>query len=280
LSLTVMLLVIFGAVLHATWNAIVKSGSHTFLDTVLVAAGAALVAGLTLPLLPLPHPSSWPYLGASFVIHIAYFSFVVMAYRGADLSYAYPLMRGSAPLFSALLAFLLLDEPLTLGGWMGIVLLCTGILLLAADAWRSGAFPAGATAYGLANAAVIVSYTLVDGVGVRSSGFAPSYIQWLMFLNGFPLFLFALITGPRTLGAHIRGHWGRGFLGGICTAGSYGIALWAMTHAPIALVAALRETSVIFGTIIAAVFLKEGFGHARYVAAGLVVAGAITMKVL
>jgi drug/metabolite transporter (DMT)-like permease len=273
-----MLLVLAGALLHASWNAIIKAGSQKFLDTVLVASGAALLAGLALPLLPLPDPASWPYLGASLAIHVAYFSLVAGALRWGDLSYAYPIMRGTPPLLSAILALLLLGESLTPGGWIGILMLCGGILTLTVERFRTGRFPAVSTALALSNAAVIVAYTMVDGVGVRLSGSAPSYALWFFFLNGFPLLLFSLVTRPEEVRHHLRRHWKRGVLGGVCTAGSYGIALWAMTLAPIALVAALRETSVIFGTAMAAIFLKEDFGRARYVAAGLVTAGAFFMK--
>jgi drug/metabolite transporter (DMT)-like permease len=275
-----MLVVLLAAALHASWNAIIKAGSETFTDTVLVTMGAAFIAGLMLPWIPPPAAASWPYLGASIAIHFAYFSCVALAYRSGDLSYAYPLMRGAAPLLTALVAGVVLNEPLTLGGKMGILLLSSGILILAGDSWRSGRFGLAPTAYGLMNAVVITIYTLVDGIGIRLAVRAESYVSWLFFLNAFPFLALSFFRQRRAFTRQLQAHWTKGLVGGLCTFSSYGLALWAMTHVPIALVAALRETSVIFGTVIAAVFLRERFGPSRYIAATLVTAGAIAMKVL
>lgn len=275
-----MLVVLFAAALHASWNAIIKAGSEKFADTVLVTMGAAFIAALMLPWIPPPAVASWPYLGASVLIHCAYFSCVALAYRSGDLSYAYPLMRGTAPLLTALLAGFVLNEPLTLGGNIGILLLSSGILILAGDSWRSGQFGLAPTAYGLMNAVVITIYTLVDGVGIRLAYRAESYVSWLFFLNAFPFLALSFFRQRQSFTAQLKTHWTKGLVGGLCTFSSYGLALWAMTHVPIALVAALRETSVIFGTVIAAVFLRERFSPSRYVAAALVTAGAVAMKVL
>ena len=280
MSLGLMLLVLVGALLHAGWNVIVKSSSDQSSEVVLMASSAALFAALTLPFLPLPAPACWPYLAASVAIHFLYFSLVGLAYRHGDLSYAYPLMRGSAPLLTAILAGVIVGERLGPGGWLGVGLLSAGVLTLGTDSWRSGRFGWFATVFGLANAAVIVAYTLVDGLGVRLSGTPLSYVQWLFFLNAFPLLAFAFPRQRRALIEFAKDRWKMGLLGGLCAIGSYGVALWAMAHAPLALVAALRESSVVFATILAAVLLKEKFGLARYVAAALVTAGAVAMKIL
>ena len=274
----VMLMVLLGAALHATWNIIVKAGSDKHLDIILVTCGAASVAALALPFFPLPGKVSWPYLGASVAIHCAYFTLVGLAYRTGDLSYAYPLMRGSAPLLTAVVAAVTIGEPLSLGAWLGLGLISAGILTLTGDSWRAGRFPLASTGYGLLNAVVIVSYTIVDGLGVRLSGNPSSYILWLFFLIPLPLLSWTLLTRPGAFQAQLRLRWKPGILGGMCTAASYGLALWAMTLAPIALVAGLRETSVIFGTVFACLFLKERFGVLRYAAAGAVTAGGIAIK--
>ena len=275
-----MLVVLLAAALHASWNAIIKAGSDKFHDTGLVTIGAAIVPGLLLPWIPLPAPTSWPYLAASVVIHFGYFSLVALAYRAGDLSYTYPIMRGVAPMLTALVASLMVDESLTVGGKIGILLLSAGILTLAGDNWWSGRFDFAATAFGLLNAVVISMYTLVDGIGIRLAGKPESYICWLFFLTALPFLALSLLRQRRLFTAQLKSRWAMGLIGGLCTFGSYGLVLWAMTHVPIALVAALRETSVIFGTVIAAVFLRERFGPSRYVAAGLVTAGAVAMKVL
>ncbi|HWA14641.1 MAG TPA: DMT family transporter [Burkholderiales bacterium] len=274
-----MTAVLFAALLHAAWNAIVKSSPDKQLDTVLVTAGAATVSIVTLFFLPVPAPQSWGYLAASALIHVAYFALVAAAYRTGDLSYVYPIMRGSAPLLTAVAAGLLLAEPLGIGGWSGIVLISAGILLLAANQWRQGKFDAPQTLFALGNALVICIYTLVDGIGTRLSGNAFSYVGWMLAFNAILLVALAAWRRPEALVAHARERWKLGLAGGACTWASYAIALWAMTQAPLAAVAALRETSVIFGTILAAVVLKERFGATRYAAALLVCAGAAALRI-
>lgn len=273
-----MAAVLFAALMHAAWNAIVKSSPDKQLDTVLVTAGAAIVSVVSLFFLPMPAPQSWGYLLASALIHVAYFALVAAAYRTGDLSYVYPIMRGSAPLLTAVAAGLLLAEPLGLGGWGGILLISTGILLLAANQWRQGRFDLPQTLFALGNALVICIYTLVDGIGTRLSGNAFSYVGWMLAFNAILLIGFAALRRPEALIAHTCLRWHLGLAGGAFTWASYSIALWAMTQAPLAMVAALRETSVIFGTILAAVVLKERFGATRYAAALLVCAGAIALR--
>ena len=275
----VMAALLFGALLHASWNAIVKSGSDTFLDTLLVASGAALVAAATLPFLPLPAVESWPYLAASVIVELGYYALVAAAYRTGDLSYVYPIMRGSAPLLTALAAGFFVAERLTRGGWAGILLISAGILLLAANEWRLGRLHVPQTLFALGTAVVICSYTLIDGLGARLSGNSFSYVGWLTALTGAILSVFLFVRHRAATTRHIRTRWHICLVGGLCTWASYAIALWAMTRAPVALVAALRETSVIFGTVLAVAVLKEKFGGARYAAACLVCAGAVSLKV-
>jgi drug/metabolite transporter (DMT)-like permease len=279
MSLAWMIVVLFAAALHASWNAIIKAGSDKFNDTVLVTIGASIIPGLLLPWISFPAVASRPYLVASVIIHFGYFSLVALAYRSGDLSYAYPIMRGVAPMLTALIAGFMIKEPLTPGGKIGIVLLCLGILTLTSGSWwskKSGFTP---TVIALTNAVVISIYTIVDGIGLRLAGDPVSYICWLLFLQPVLLLPYSLITQRESLMTQLKTRWRPCFLGGVCTCASYGLALYAMAYIPIALVAALRETSVIFGTIMAAIFLHERFGPVRYVAAGLVTAGAVFMKV-
>lgn len=278
MSLDVMAVVLFAALLHAGWNALVRSSADKFHDTVLIVFGAALWTACLLPLMPVPRAESWPYLAASVLIHAAYFSIVAFSYRDGELSFVYPLMRGSAPAMSAVGAALLLNESPTAGGWAGVLLISCGVLVLAGDSWRSGVFRARSAAFALANAGVIVVYTLVDGQGARLSGDAFSYTGWMFLLTGLLLAAIAVARRGRRTVQHLQSGWRRGLLGGACTLASYGLALWAMTHAPIALVAALRETSVIFATIIAAVLLKEPVTRARYASIAMVSAGAVAIK--
>jgi drug/metabolite transporter (DMT)-like permease len=275
-----LLIVLFAALLHAVWNALLKSSHDKLVQSVLLATTASMVALLALPFVPTPHPASWPYLGASVAIHAIYFCFVAYAYRYGDLSFVYPLMRGSAPLLTALITVFAVGEPLGLGGWLGVSLLSSGVLCLALDGQRSGRIAGRAWIFGLSNALVIVSYTVVDGLGVRAAGNAWSYVLWMSFLNAFPVLAFGLLMNSGGLRSLTARDWRKGFVTGSCSIGSYGLALWAMAYAPIALVAALRETSVLFGTVIAAVVLREQFGPWRWLAAALIVTGAAAMKAL
>jgi drug/metabolite transporter (DMT)-like permease len=275
-----MVVVLLAALLHATWNALIKSGTDKLLDSILLCVTAGVIALAALPFLPMPAAASWIYLAASTVIHVVYFCLIAFAYRAADLSFVYPLMRGSAPLFTALLAAAILGESLAWGGWIGVLLLCSGIAALALDSRRAANIPGRAWVFGLGNAVVIVCYTIVDGIGVRASGNPWSYVLWLFALTALPMLALGWARRAKALARVGPRVWGRAMASGACSIGSYGLALWAMTGAPIALVAALRETSVLFGTAIAALLLHEKFGRARWLSAGLIIAGIVAIKVL
>ena len=279
MTLDIMAVVLLGAVLHAAWNTLVRRAADKLLDAVLITSGAGILTAVLLPALPLPATESWPYLAASVLIHVIYFALVALAYHGAELSFAYPVMRGSAPVLSAIAVALLLNETPTPGGWLGILLVSGGVLLLATDAWRSGKLRKGPTLLALANAGVIAVYTLVDGQGARLSGHAFSYTGWMFLLTSVLLLGLALALKGRRVIDHARHGWQRGLLGGASTLASYGLALWAMTQAPIALVAALRETSVVFAVIMAAFFLAEPVTRLRVVSIVTVAAGAVAIKI-
>jgi drug/metabolite transporter (DMT)-like permease len=273
-----MLAVLLGAALHASWNALVKSGSDPFLDTVSVTTCAAVVTAAVVAFLPLPQESSWRYLIASVAIHVAYFALLVLAYRGGDLSLVYPIMRGTAPAFTAVLAAALLGEQPPWGGWAGVFLVSGGVLLLAADSPREAGFRLAPVVFALLNAGVIVAYSLVDGLGARLSGNAFSYTGWMILLTGVLVFVISLALRGRQVAGHVLAHWKKGAVGGSCTFAAYSLALWAMTKAPIAPVAALRETSIVFSTLLAFFFLKERITTLRYVSIAIVMAGAIAIK--
>lgn len=276
MSVAVFAIVIFGAILHAGWNAIVKGAGDTRLTTVLVIATSALIAAGTLPFLPQPAPESWPFLATTMVLQIVYFSLVASAYAAADMSQVYPLMRGLAPLLVAAVGTVLLGENPGVVGWLGIGLVCGGVLSLALRGRAAG--NGRGIALALANAVVIASYTLVDGTGARLSGAPLSYTLWLNVLAGFPFLLWALSRQRATFGAHVRRYWHLGIVGAIANIASYGLALWAMTQAPIAIVAALRETSILFGTVIAVLLLREKVDGMRLVATGIIAAGAVALR--
>ena len=278
MPLNVLLLVLFGALLHALWNALVRSSGDKLHGTLLVVWGGGVLAALMLPFLPLPAQPSWPYLAASVLIHVLYFSLLAFSYRQAELSLAYPLMRGTAPALTALAAAVLLQDSPSPGGWAGIALISTGVLLLAGGAWRVGMLPASTVAPALGNALVIACYTLVDGQGARLSGHAMSYNGWIFVLTAPAMLGVAWALRGRSVVQQTLPGWRMGLIGGACTLASYGLALWAMAQAPIASVAALRETSIVFAALLGLLFLKERISRLRYASIFLVCAGAVAIK--
>lgn len=275
-SLAVFGIVLFAALLHAGWNAIVKGAGDTRLTTVLVVGCSAVIAVVTLPFLPQPAPESWPYLATTMVLQILYFSLVAAAYGAAEMSVVYPLMRGLAPLLVASVGTVILGEQPGPWGWLGIGLICGGVLSMAVRGHRTDARRGIVLA--LINAVVIATYTIVDGTGARLSGAPISYVLWLNILAGVPFVLWALLRHREPLLAHIRRNWMLGFVGGIANIASYGLALWAMTLAPIAIIAALRETSILWGTVIAVLILRERIDAPRIIATVIIAAGAVALR--
>ena len=276
IDLPVFLLILFAASLHASWNAFLKGSGDTLLSTVMVMGGAAVIAVLALPFLPVPARASWPYLAASALLQVGYLVLLVRVYRTLDMSLAYPLMRGCAPLGVALASRFWLDEGLPVIAWIGVGTICLGILTMTTAA-RGTLRSAGLIA-ALTNAAIIAAYTLIDGTGARASGTPAAYTLWLSLLTGAALTALALRTRGKAVFAHARGNWAIGLVCGFGTIVSYTIALWAMTMAPIAMVAALRETSILFATAISALILRERVGPARIAAAGIIACGAMLLR--
>jgi len=276
---TVFALVLFAALLSASWNAIVKGGSDKYLQAVLVASGAALIAAVLLPFLPQPAPASWIYIGVSALLQVLYYRLLAAAFRAGDFSHAYPLMRGTAPLIVSLLSGPVIGEALSLGRWLAVALICTGVIALSWEArGRIGANSA-VMKYGLSNAVVIAAYTMVDGIGVRASGASASYTMWIFEVTALMLLFGAMLTRPGQLLRYAQGQLRTALMGGAAVLSSYEIALWAMTQAPIAVVAALRETSMVFGMAIAVLVLKERAGVRRYAATALIASGAVAIRV-
>ncbi len=271
-------LILLSALMHAGWNFLVKRGRDGQLDTVGFSLGCSLIAACLLPFVGLPHADCYPWLAATLVVHVAYFLSLAEAYRYADLSIAYPLMRGTAPLLVALAAPFL-GEALSPVQAVGVGMIGLGIGLPAwiGKPWhtvnRRGLF------FCLFNAAVIALYTLLDGIGVRLSGHAVSYTLWLFLFNSWGIL--AVIVWRRSLSEvtqHVRQGWRIATLGAAMSMASYGIVLWAMTQTSIPAVAALREISVIFAALLGTWFLKEQMGVWRILGATFVGLGAATIR--
>jgi drug/metabolite transporter (DMT)-like permease len=248
-------------------------------------AGTVVALPLTL-LVEAPARAAWPYIFATVVVHIGYYVAMAAAYRLGDLSHAYPIMRGVAPLLVALVGGFWFSERLQASAWAGVLLICGGVLSLAFVGRRKGggAGPAArkdaaaTTLWALGSSVIIAIYTLIDGSGVRVSGGTERYVVWLFVFIGLPFGLAVLATRRQAFLRHAAQHWWRGVAGALMSGLSYGIALWAMTRAPVALVAALRETSVIFAALMGAWLLKEGHLKERLVGAVAVLAGLIALK--
>jgi drug/metabolite transporter (DMT)-like permease len=271
-SVGVLLAVLLSAFVHAAWNLLVKAGRDTRLTTAAVYVGAGVIAALTLPFVPPPARASWPYLAVATGLEILYGALLAAAYRVGDLSHAYPLMRGTAPLLVALGSGALIGEHLAPGVWAGVGLVSGGIFFMIADARSQGHSPA-ATRLALLNGVVIASYTTVDGIGVRLSGHPLTYSLWLALLIGIPWFSWAAAWGGARRPGVLRQHLLAGTVGGLMLIAAYTLALWAMTRAPVAAVAAVRESSVVFGTALGAFVLRERVTRVRALAAVAIALG-------
>jgi phosphonate utilization associated putative membrane protein len=279
---TIVGAVLFAALLHASWNALIKSGQDKALDTALIHILGCGVGVVLVVLFGLPRREAWPWLAASMTIHIGYYITLVGAYRHGELGFSYPIMRGTAPLLVAMLSGQLIGEHLSLAAWLGVAGISGGVLLIGLT--RSnvrGGSRRHALGYALANAAIIAAYTLVDGLGVRASGNALQYVALLFMLDGLPYFMIIMWQRRAALAdsvAFMKRRWPVALAGSSASLGAYGIALWAMTMAPVASVAALRETSVLFATLIGVLMLKERFRFQRFLGAGAVVVGVMALR--
>ena len=273
MSLTVFLLVLLAAAMHATWNAVVKVAGDRLLTMGIVTGVGGLVGLALIPFAPLPAPASWPYLALTTAIHIGYYVFLILAYRAGDLSQVYPIARGGSPLLLALVSWPLLGEALSARQFAGVGLVSLGIASLA-----FGKGDRRSLLFAAATACTIAAYSATDAVGVRLSGSALGYIAWLFALDGAMMAAFTVWRrGARVVQA-LREDWVRPTLGGLLSVAGYGIVVWCYADGPVAPISALRETSVVFAAVLGSVFLREGFGARRIAAAATVAAGIFVMN--
>jgi phosphonate utilization associated putative membrane protein len=276
LTWPVVAAVLFGAMLHASWNALVKSSSDKDLDTALIHLIGSVMAIPVVALVGWPEPRAWPYLAASWLVHIGYYLALTGAYRHGELGLTYPLMRGVAPLLVALSATLTLGEVLSPLAWMGVMGISCGVLVLGLS--RHAFEVPKAIGFALTNAVIIAIYTVIDGLGVRASGDTLQYVATLFMFDGWPFAVLMFATRGPALGRYARQRWPVATIGACASLGSYGIALWAMTRAPVATVAALRETSVLFALVLSSWFLKERFTPRRVLGACTIVGGVMALR--
>jgi drug/metabolite transporter (DMT)-like permease len=270
--------VLFGAACHAGWNAFLKIKLEPFSAMALIAFMSAIVVLPLVAYLPLPPLPAWPWLAASIVCHLGYFIGLTEAYRTGDMGQVYPIARGTAPLLTAVAGTMFIGELIALRGWIGIVMLVSGVFLLSLYGGRGLRFDRRAVAFALFTAVTICGYSIVDGSGARVSGNPHVYTTWLFLLDGLMMLIFALLRRGTAFFRDAAIYWKTGLIGGVLSLASYWIAIWAMTVAPIALVAALRETSVLFATAIAVVVLKEPLRPPRVIAALMIVTGLVLIR--
>ncbi len=271
--------VLFAAACHAGWNATIKRGLDPLATTALISIGAAIVSALCLPIVGIPAATAWPWCAASVLIHLVYFAALIESYRAGDMGQVYPIARGSAPLMTATATTIFVGERLGLFAWCGIILLVAGVIVLSLRGGRELArLDRRAVGFALFTAVTICAYSVVDGVGARLAGEANAYSVALFAGTGPVMLAYALVRRGRSVVPAMARSFGIGLAGGALQLGSYGIAIWAMTVAPIAIVAALRETSVLFGALIAVTFLGEPMRASRIVAALMIVAGLTLIR--
>jgi len=265
--------VLLAAVTHASWNAIAHQITDKLVGFTLIAGGGMLIGLAMVPFVPFPAAGAWPYLAASAVIHVIYYVLLMKSFRLGDFGQAYPIARGTAPLVVTALAAVFAHE--VPDGWAsaGIAVSCAGLTGVALWGLRGRRPNWAAIGAALATGLSIAAYTVVDGLGVRASGSSLSYIAWLMAVEGVAVPAYALYRWRGELFGVLRPFAAVGLLGAALSVAAYGLVLWAQTKAELAPIAALRESSIIVGAAIGAVFFKERFGAPRIAAAGLLVVG-------
>jgi drug/metabolite transporter (DMT)-like permease len=275
----VFVAVLVAAACHAGWNALLKLNEEPIVATTLVAIASALVVVPFAFLTALPDAAAWPCLVASVAIHIGYYLALSESYRHGDLGQVYPIARGTAPLLTAVAASFILGEVLGLFGWAGLIALTMGILLLAVRGGRQARrFDGRSVGFALLTSLTITAYTVVDGIGARLTGSA-AYTVWLFLLSGAAMSVYGVMrVGRQRLIDRAKVNWAISVGGAALSTAAYAIAIWAMTVAPIALVAALRETSVLFATLISTLLLREPWLAARIAATLMVLAGALLLR--
>ena len=279
MSLIVFSLILLAAVMHATWNALIKMNADRLLVAAWMAGVTSLAGLLMVPFVPLPNAEAWPFLFASVFIHTGYLLFLVQAYTHGDFGQAYPIARGTAPLLSAMASALILGELLSITEWLAVALIAGGILSLALYGQGSAKPNPKGIAFALGTAVFIATYTLIDASGARITDWVHSYVVWQFFLHGLPLVCITLVLRGRSALRVSRQTVMISTFGGIISLLAYWIVLWALTLTNVASVASLRETSVIFAAIIATVFLKERFGWQRILAAIVVATGVMLLAI-
>lgn len=273
MSIEITLIVLLAAMLNAGWNALIKVSGDRIAVMAVVTLLGALLSSLALPFVELPDPASWPLLALAILLHTAYHFVLPVAYDHGDLGQVYPIARGSAPLLVTLGAAFFAGELLSGLPLFGVIILAVGVMALAFDQKSGLRRNPRAVLFALATGVCIASYTLVDGLGARQAGSVLGFAICLTIGDGVLTFLIALTWKAKAIASVARTSLSAAVLAGGMQVGAYWIIIWALAHAPLGMVSALRETSVLFAALISTFLLKEGFGVWRFVSAGLIACG-------
>lgn len=275
MEIHVAALVLLAAAMHAGWNALIKIKSDRVSAMTAVTLFGSLVSLVALPFVPLPSPASWWLLALSIGLHTAYHLVLPTAYEYGDLGQVYPIARGSAPLLVTLAAFVIGGETISPLALAGVLSLAAGVMALSFERGARSARKIRAILFALGTGVVIASYTITDGLGARQAGSALGFAVWLTAADGLTTFALVLATRGRETIRGVRANMGTAFVGGAMQVGLYWIIVWAFTVAPLGMVSALRETSVLFAAILSTFLLNEGFGVWRFISAAMVTAGIV-----
>lgn len=278
MSTHVFLLTLLAALMHASWNLMVKLHLDRFLSLFLLQSLMGLFGIAMMGWFGLPAADSLPFALTSGALHTGYNIFLARSYRHGDLSQVYPIARGTAPLLAMLATFLASHDVLSWMAVAGIAILISGIWLVAMDRTSTSRLDPASLAFALVTSLFIAAYTIVDGLGGRTSGNASGYTGLVFTLDAVFLGVFAVSTRGASVYRLVVPHWKQGLFGAALSAGAYWIVIWAMTQAPIATIAALRETSILFVMGMSARYLSEKISLVRLSGGLLVVAGAIALR--
>ncbi len=278
MELTVFIAVIGAAVLHAIWNAVVKGGHDKHLSMTAIVLGHAPIAITVVLIVPIPDPASWPYLIAGIALHVGYQLLLLTSYRFGDLTQVYPIARGTAPMLVAGVSVVFLGVTLSGSELLAILMIAIGVLSLSLVRQYDGLRNSRAAALAFTTGCFIAGYSLVDGLGARQAGTALGFFAWLSLVNTFVFTLIMAITKPGLIRRVRIEAVGVLIIGGGGSFVAYGLVVWAFTQAPIALVTALRETSIIAALFIGVFILKERLDLAKVASTVITLSGAILLR--
>ncbi|PEG42088.1 EamA family transporter [Mycolicibacterium agri] len=269
-----MFAVLFSALLHATWNSLAHAVSDRLVGFALIGVADAIGGGAMVAFAGLPPAGAWPFVIASAALHVVYNLLLLASYELGEFSQMYPLARGTSPWVVALVSVVVLGHQLPLTELAGVLAVSGGLIALVFIGGRPNRKELPALAAAALTGLAIASYTVVDGVGVMQAPLL-AYTGWMFLLQGPPIAVPAAVRRGRHLPTAVRGSAAAGLAGGAISIAAYTIVLWAQTSGALAPIAALRETSIVFGALIGAVFLGERLGARRAIAAAVVLAGVV-----